>query len=82
VKRLQREMDAAAKASLRQDTERQALANTSSSAQAELEDVKKRLAAASESFAKGQAETKRLQSYVKHLEAAQRLKDSQVQTHI
>lgn len=78
IKKLHRDAEAAAKASSRQGMERHALETTTNSTQAELADLKKRVSALSDSLAKAQAESKRLQGYTKQLEAAQRLKDAQV----
>ena len=78
IKKLHRDAEAAAKASTRQGMERHALETSTSSTQAELADLKKRVSTLSDTLAKSQAESKRLQGYSKQLEATQRLKDAQV----
>lgn len=78
IKKLHRDAEAAAKASTRHDMERQALETSTVSTQAEVSDLRKRVSTLNETVSKAQAESKRLQGYSKGLEAAQRLKDTQV----
>jgi polyhydroxyalkanoate synthesis regulator phasin len=78
VKKLHRDAEAAAKVHSRHGMERNALEATTCATQTELADLKKRVSTLSDTLAKAQAESKRLQGYSKHLEATQRLKDAQV----
>lgn len=81
VKKLHRDAEAAAKASSRQGMERHALESSTTSTQSELAELKKRVSSLSDTLAKTQADSKRLQGYSKQLEATQRLKDAQVNFH-
>lgn len=78
IKKLQRQLEASKKASQRTDNLQQSLETHKQALASDVEDLKKRCATASDAATKLQAENKRLQGYVKQLEATQRLKDAKV----
>lgn len=80
ARKLVKELEAAKKSSQCVDSRQDSIEIQKKALQGDVEDLKKRCAMSGEAAAKLKAENKRLQAYVKKLEATQRLKDAQVQT--
>lgn len=78
IKKLQKQLESAKKASQRTDALRESLETHKQALTSDVQDLKKRCAMTGDSATKLQAENKRLQGYVKQLEATQRLKDAKV----
>lgn len=80
IKKLQKQLESAKKASQRTDALRESLETHKQALASDVQDLKQRCATTGDSAIKLQAENKRLQGYVKQLEAGQRLKDAKVLT--
>eukprot|EP00892_Ulva_mutabilis_P009660 jgi/Ulvmu1/7066/UM033_0126.1 len=79
AKKLLKELESAKRSSQSMDSLQDNIANQRKALQSDIDDLKKRCATSSDATTKLQAENKRLQGYVKKLEATQRAKDAKLQ---
>jgi hypothetical protein len=78
--RMQRDVDAFKVENQRKDNQLESMKSSRVAYEAESEQAKRRSAVAADSLTKSQAEVKKLQGYLKQLEATQRVKDAQACT--
>lgn len=76
--RMQREVEAFKAGAQKHDAELASLSSSCGAATSEAARAKERTATLEEALAKSEAQVRRLQGYIKQLEAAQRVKDAQV----